>query len=124
MVDKKSKKILAANYSSGKTHDFKLFKQSKLNISEKTRIDLDLGYKGMEKIHGNARIPIKSSKYHRLTKTEVAYNKRLSRSRVFVEHVIRKVKIFRIVAERYRNRRKRFGLRMNLIAGLYNFEIS
>ncbi|HLG33306.1 MAG TPA: IS5/IS1182 family transposase, partial [Bacteroidia bacterium] len=37
--------------------------------------------------------------------------------------VIRRVKIFRIVAERYRNRRKRFSLRMNLIAGIYNFEL-
>jgi hypothetical protein len=28
-----------------------------------------------------------------------------------------------IVSERYRNRRKRFGLRFNLIAGIYNFEL-
>jgi len=27
------------------------------------------------------------------------------------------------LAERYRNRRKRFGLRFNLIAGLYNYEL-
>jgi hypothetical protein len=26
--------------------------------------------------------------------------------------------------ERYRNRRKRFSLRFNLIAGLYNFELN
>ncbi|MGI8787171.1 MAG: IS5/IS1182 family transposase, partial [Pyrinomonadaceae bacterium] len=32
--------------------------------------------------------------------------------------------IFRIVAEKYRNRRRRFGLRFNLIAGLYNFELN
>jgi hypothetical protein len=40
-----------------------------------------------------------------------------------VEHVIRGLKIFRILAERYRNRRKRFSLRFNLIAGLYNYEL-
>jgi len=28
----------------------------------------------------------------------------------------------RILAERYRNRRKRFGLRMSLFCGLYNYE--
>jgi hypothetical protein len=28
------------------------------------------------------------------------------------------------VAEKYRNRRRRFGLRFNLIAGLYNFELN
>ena len=43
--------------------------------------------------------------------------------RRMVEHVIRGLKIFRILAERYRNRRKRFSLRFNLIAGLYNYEL-
>ncbi|MEJ6485435.1 IS5/IS1182 family transposase, partial [Nostoc punctiforme UO1] len=32
--------------------------------------------------------------------------------------------IFRILSSRYRNRRKRFGLRFNLIAGIYNYELS
>jgi len=41
-----------------------------------------------------------------------------------VENVIRSLKIFRILSERYRNRRKRFSLRFNLIAGLYNFELN
>ena len=40
-----------------------------------------------------------------------------------VEHVIRSLKIFRILAERYRNRRRRFSLRLNLITGLYNYEL-
>ena len=47
----------------------------------------------------------------------------LSKERSVVEHVIRSLKIFRILAERYRNRRKRFGLRFNLIAALYNHEL-
>ena len=37
-----------------------------------------------------------------------------------MEHVIGALKRFRILAERYRNRRRRFGLRFNLIAGLYD----
>jgi hypothetical protein len=40
-----------------------------------------------------------------------------------VEHVIAKLKVFRILQERYRNRRRRFGLRLNLIAGIYNYEL-
>ena len=34
------------------------------------------------------------------------------------------LKIFRILSERYRNRRKRFGLRFNLIAAIYNMELA
>jgi len=123
-VNKKNKKIVATNYSNGKTHDFELFKRSKLRFTKKTRMDLDLGYKGMEKIHDQVRIPKKKSKYHPLTRNDIAYNKRIAKSRILVEHIIRSVKIFRIVAERYRNRRKRFSLRMNLIAAIYNFELT
>ena len=51
---------------------------------------------------------------------------------IVVEHVNRKLKIFRILdvsamprrAERYRNRRKRFGLRFNLISTILNFELA
>jgi hypothetical protein len=39
-----------------------------------------------------------------------------------VEHTIRRPKVFRLLSERYRNRRKRFGLRFNQIAALYNLE--
>lgn len=41
-----------------------------------------------------------------------------------IEHVNRRLKIFKILAERDRNRRRRFGLRCNLIAALYHFEQS
>ncbi|MGV5006143.1 IS5/IS1182 family transposase, partial [Acinetobacter variabilis] len=34
------------------------------------------------------------------------------------------LKTFKILAERYRNRGKRFGLRFNLITGIYNLELS
>jgi hypothetical protein len=48
----------------------------------------------------------------------------LARERIVIEHVNRRLKIFKILAERYRNRCRRFGLRCNLIAALYNFEQS
>ena len=87
-------------------------------------MDLDLGYWGMETLHKNVRLPKKSSKLHPLTEKEKHYNKRVAKSRVLVEHVIRKVKVFRIMAERYRNRRKRHSLRMQLICAIYNLELS
>ncbi|WP_315861532.1 hypothetical protein [[Leptolyngbya] sp. PCC 7376] len=37
--------------------------------------------------------------------------------------VFRMLKRFRILSSRYRNCRRRWGLRLNLIAGLYNFEL-
>lgn len=47
----------------------------------------------------------------------------IERIRIISEHVNRSLKIFKILRERYRNRRRRFGLRCNLIAALYNYEL-
>ena len=58
-----------------------------------------------------------------MTKEEKAANRQLARERIVVEHIIRCLKVFRILSERYRNRRRRFGLRFNLIAAIYNYEL-
>lgn len=68
-------------------------------------------------------MPKKKSKKNPLTKEDKKNNQLISSERVSVENIIREVKIFRIVAEKYRNRRKRFGLRVNLIAAFYNRNI-
>ncbi|HFG7034828.1 TPA: transposase, partial [Acinetobacter baumannii] len=44
--------------------------------------------------------------------------------RIGIEHVFGRLKTFKILAVRYRNRGKRLGLRFNLIAGVYNMELS
>ena len=53
-----------------------------------------------------------------------ANNHKISKQRIFVENVIGSVKKFTIVSLKYRNRRKRFGLRFNLLSGIYNFELN
>lgn len=40
-----------------------------------------------------------------------------------VNPMIRKLKVFRVLKETYRHRRRRFGLRLNLIAALYNHDL-
>ena len=74
-------------------------------------------------MHVNRQIPAKKSKRHPLTLEQKDANHELASQRIFCEHVIGRLKVFRILSERYRNRRKRFGLRFNLIAAIYNFEL-
>ncbi|HEV6858208.1 TPA: transposase, partial [Streptococcus pneumoniae] len=47
----------------------------------------------------------------------------LSKERSKVENIFAKVKTFKMFSTTYRNHRKRFGLRMNLIAGIINHEL-
>jgi hypothetical protein len=84
----------------------------------------DSGYQGIKNVHVNSEIPLKSTKKNPLTKQQKKENHKLSSSRVLVENVIRTLKIFRILAERYRNRRKKFGLRLNLIAAICNLQLN
>jgi len=51
------------------------------------------------------------------------FNQQLAKERIVGEHVHRRLKLLRILSSRYRNRRRRFGLRLNLIAGIYNYEL-
>lgn len=118
-MDKASQKIICTTFSDGKTHDFKLFKNSKVRLQSTTNLKVDTGYLGITKFHINSDIPCKSSKYKPLTKEKKAYNRNLASERVLNENVIGKIKRFKIIADRYRNRRKRFNLRFNLIAGIY-----
>ena len=75
-------------------------------------------------MHSKAELPKKKSKKHLLTKIDKANNRRLSSERVLNEKVIGMLKRFKIISDRYRNRRKRFGLRFNLIAGIYNWGVN
>lgn len=58
-----------------------------------------------------------------LTKEDKKKNRELSSERASNENVIGMLKRFKSIADRYRKRRKRFGLRFNLIAGIYHFEL-
>ncbi len=49
--------------------------------------------------------------------------KKKPRLRIAVEHINRRLKIFKILSNPYRNRHKRFGLRANLIAGIYDAKL-
>jgi hypothetical protein len=84
---------------------------------------VDQGYQGIQKLHANSQVSQKKPRKGSLSDEAKKRNRQLARQRVIGEHVHRKLKIFKILADRYRNRRKRFGLRFNLIAGLYNYEL-
>ena len=97
-----------------------MFKRSQVKPLSIIEVLADKGYQGIKKIHSLSYTPFKKTKKKPLNLRKKEYNRELSRSRIYVEHVIRCLKIFRILAQPYRNRRKRFGLRFNLISGLYN----
>jgi len=120
IVDPKTRQIVATDFTVGKTHDFALFKKER--YASEVSSGSDLGYQGIQKLHPKSQLPSRKSKYHPLTRERKAHNRQLARQRILAEHIIGRLKVFRLLSERYRNRRKRFGLSFNLLAALYNFE--
>ena len=128
IIDRKSEMIISMEMFNGKAHDLTMFKTTTKHIHPDTLILGDSGYRGLQKLHKNTLLPIRhKADIAKLTpekqlsrKTD---NKAISAPRMKIEHVIGRIKRFKVVAERYRNRLKRMHLRFSLICGIVNYEL-
>jgi len=123
VVEKSTRRILCIAHEKGRRHDFRLFKRSKVRLHPETKAVVDRGYQGLQTTHAKTNMPKKRSKKNPLSATDKARNRAISSERVPCENVIAMLKRFKIIADRYRNRRRRFGLRFFLIAAIYNREL-
>lgn len=122
VIEPDTRRILCTFFGKGRQHDFKLFQRSGIHFHPATRSLQDKGYQGIQHLHSNSEVPKKKPRGGELSREDKAYNRKLAKERIGIEHINRRLKTFRILAERYRNRRRRFGLRRNLIAAIYNLE--
>jgi IS5 family transposase len=123
IINQKTREIIATAFGNVSKHDFRLFKDSRSVFASQIRCLANAGYQGLKDRHKNSEIPARKSKRHPLTQEQKASNRQLSGERILVENVVRRPKVFRILSERYRNRRKRFTLRFNRIAAIHNLEL-
>lgn len=123
VINQVNGQIICTSFGKGKIHDFRLFKQRPIPLTPEQLCLADKGYQGIVKLHENSCLPTKKPRQKQLDEHEKQHNRNLARLRIIVEHMNRRLKIFRILGERYRNRRKRFGLRFNLLAALVNIEL-
>lgn len=79
----------------------------------------DKGYVGSEQI----RTPTKKPPKGQLTKEQKEANKCLSQERIYVEHMIRILKIFRVAQERFRIHKKRYESVILTVCGLVRLRI-
>jgi len=126
IIDRKTEAIISTEIFNGKAHDNTIFRTT-TPLNPSILVLGDSGYRGMQKYHKNCLLPIRhKADIEKLSDEKKASrkadNKKICSQRMKVEHVIGRVKNFKIVAERYRNRLKRLGLRFNLICGIVNFE--
>jgi len=112
--------ILSVVMGKGKQHDFSVFKDSRLLLHPDALVLVDSGYQGIQKYHQNSILPIKKKKGQPLSVEDKTHNKALAKRRIFIEHINRRCKIFKIVKDVYRGKHKNYSLTWNLVAALVN----
>nr|WP_248088515.1 transposase [Acinetobacter radioresistens] len=116
IIHYRTQQILSLCTSRGAVHDFELFKHNLNQIPVGAFILADKGYKGVYRVYPNSLLPLKAKKHCKLDLEIKLYNHEINKRIIGIEHVFGTLKTFKILAERYRNRGKRLGLRFNLIA--------
>ena len=115
-----TQRILSTATSAGAVHDLKLFRQSGVRFPHQTALIGDAGYQGLWRSHRHAITPHKATPASPLSAEQRQDNRVLAHTRQAIEHVIRRMKIFHVLKGVYRHRRRRFALRVQLIAALCN----
>jgi len=120
-ITRKGRIVHVSKPRQGSMHDFALYKEEP-PIPPDSRAFVDSGYQGLDKLHKATELPYKATKTKPLDKEEKEYNHALSRYRVIVENIIGDIKTFKILSDRYRNKRKRYGIKFHIIAGIVNLK--
>jgi hypothetical protein len=100
----------------GKTHDKRMYEETRTLSPPGVEKDADLGYQGTPFLI----VPKKKPRGKPLPPRWKRGNRRHSQQRIVVEHGIGKMKIWRMSREQYRNPRHTHTLMFKNIAGLHN----
>lgn len=98
----------------GPRSDSKLLEQTQAELPEGIPFVGDKAYVGRD----HTTTPKKKPPKGELTQAEKDENRRISQQRVYVEHMIRLIKIFRIAKEVFRMRSERYELAIGCVCGL------
>ena len=103
----------------GPRSDGKLLEQTQAELPEELSFIGDKAYVGRR----NTSTPYKKPPKGRLTEPQKEFNCQLSQKRVFVEHVIRVIKIFRVAKEEFRMRSRMYERVMGCVCGLVRLRV-
>lgn len=101
----------------GPKSDINLFRERQKGFDSRQRFNGDKAYEGESSI----KTPKKKPKKGELTSDQKEKNKELASDRIFGEHLIRVVKIFRVASERFRLNSRKYEKIVMTICGLVRF---
>lgn len=103
----------------GPKSDISIFNESKKGFDPEQKFHGDKAYQGGQSI----KTPKKKPKNKELTIEEKNKNKQLASERIYVEHLIRLVKVFKVAQERFRLNSRKYEQIIMTICGLVRLRI-
>ena len=103
----------------GPKSDIDLFRLGHKGFTPNQKFQGDLGYIGEPSI----KTPAKKPKKGELTPDQKSKNKVMASNRIFVEHLIRVLKVFRVASERFRLNQGKYEQIIMTICGLVRLRI-
>ncbi len=125
MVNKDGYILHKVAHKKGKRHDYDIYKKNHPVTSKEVVNVFDLGYLGVGKDYPKqiSSLPYRKKRNHKLSKEEKEYNKNHSKKRIIIEHSICRLKKYRILADVFRNKLRKYNKVSDIVSGLINYKI-
>ena len=126
MVNNRGFIIHKTNHKRGCRHDYNIYKNN-LPVTPKQVVNVfDLGYLGVEKDFPGqlSALPYKKQRNQQeLSAEEKDYNMFHSKKRIVMEHTICRLKKYKILADVFRNKLRKYNKVSDIVSGLVNYSI-
>jgi len=125
MVNNRGYILHKANHKKGRRHDYDVYKENHPATPKQVVNVVDLGYLGVEKDFPEqiSSLPNRKKRNQELSAEEKEYNKSHSKKRIVIEHTICRLKKYRILADVFRNRLRKYNKVSDIVSGLVNYRI-
>ena len=125
MVNNRGYILHKVGYKKGRKHDYDIYKNNHPVIPKEVVNVVDLGYLGIEMDFPEQLSSIPNRKKRNLERSqeEKEHNKIHSKKRIVIEHTICRLKKYRILADIFRNKLRKYNKVSDIVAGLINYRI-
>ena len=126
MVSKNGTIIHKAGHKKGRRHDYDIYKKNHPKTPKEEVVNVfDLGYLGVENDFPErlSSIPNRKKRNLDLSQEEMESNINHSKKRIKIEHAICRLKKYRIFADIFRNKLRKYNQVSDIVSGLVNYRI-
>jgi hypothetical protein len=112
-------------YKRGRRHDYDIYKENHPTTPKEVVNVFDLGYLGIERDFPQqlSSLPYRKKRNKDLSQEEKEHNKSHSRKRIVIEHTICRLKKYKIFADIFRNKLRRYNKMSDIVSGLVNYQV-